>query len=90
MTTYQGPVTVVAGDVEATMRADLSSTQQDGTKSWGGSLSGYEDADMFEVLTADTAVMRLPDGHEGRFVLQGRLTPGQGAVAVLGSGPAPF
>lgn len=50
----------------------------------------YEDADMFQVLTANTAVMRLPDGQEGRFVLEGKLTPGQTAMGVLGSGPAPF
>ncbi|WP_434598050.1 hypothetical protein [Streptomyces sp. A5-4] len=90
MTTYQGPVTVVAGDVEATMQADLSVTERGRTKSWGGHLSGYEDADMFEVLTADTALMCFADGQEGRFVLQGKLTPGQTAMGVLGSGPAPF
>lgn len=90
MTTYQGPVTVVAGDVEATMQADLSTSDQGGKTSWSGHLSEYEDADMFKVLTADTAVMRLPNGQEGRFMLQGKLTPGQAAVDVLGSGPAPF
>ncbi|WP_434598031.1 hypothetical protein [Streptomyces sp. A5-4] len=90
MTTYQGPVTVVAGDVDTSMQADLSITERGRTKSWGGHLSHYEDVDMFKVLTADTAVMRLPDGEEGRFVLQGKLTPGQTAMGVLGSGPAPF
>ncbi|MGC5533682.1 hypothetical protein [Streptomyces sp. SR-10] len=90
MTTYQGPVTVVAGDVEATMQADLSIAERGGTKSWGGHVSDYDNADMFKVLTADTAVMRLSNGQEGRFVLQGKLTPGQTAIGVLGSGPAPF
>lgn len=90
MTTYQGPVTVVAGDVEVTMHADLSMTERGRTASWGGHLSDYEDEDMFKVLTADTAVMRLPDGREGRFVLEGKLAPGQTAMDVLGSGPAPF
>ncbi|MET9554524.1 hypothetical protein [Streptomyces sp. NPDC006645] len=90
MTTYQGPVTVVAGDVEATMQADLSVTDRGGAKSWSGHLSEYEDTDMFKVLTSDTAVMRLPNGREGRFVLEGRLTSGQIAMGVLGSGPAPF
>jgi hypothetical protein len=90
MTTYQGPVTVVAGDVEATMQATLSVTEEGEEKSWGGRLSDYDDADMFKVLTADTAVVRLPNGKEGRFQLEGKLTPGQAAVAVRGSGPAPF
>ncbi|MDJ0467146.1 hypothetical protein [Streptomyces sp. H27-C3] len=90
MTTYQGPVTVVGSDVEATMQADLSVRARDQTKIWSGQLSGYEDADMFKVLTSDTAVMRLPDGREGRFVLEGKLVPGQTSVGVLGSGPPPF
>ncbi|KQZ19954.1 hypothetical protein EES45_00445 [Streptomyces sp. ADI97-07] len=90
MTTYQGPVTVVAGDVEASMQADLSITERDRMKSWGGCLADYEDADMFKVLTVGTAFVRLPDGQEGRFVLKGKLAPGQAAMGVIGSGPAPF
>ncbi|WP_327686555.1 hypothetical protein [Streptomyces sp. NBC_00467] len=90
MTTYQGPVTVVADDVEATMQADLFVSDRGGTKSWGGHLSDYDDADMFKVLTSDTAVMRLSSGQEGRFVLEGKLTPGQTTMGVRGSGPAPF
>ncbi|WP_328540623.1 hypothetical protein [Streptomyces sp. NBC_00344] len=87
MTTYQGPVTVVADDVDVTMQADLSVAKEG---HWGGRLSDYEDADMFKVLASDSALMRLPDGKQGRFVLEGKLAPGQTAMGVLGSGPAPF
>ncbi|WP_328315523.1 hypothetical protein [Streptomyces sp. NBC_00388] len=87
MTTYQGPVTVVADDVEVSMQADLSI---DKGGHWGGRLSDYEDSDMFKVLASDTALMRLPGGQQGRFVLEGKLEPGQTAMDVLGSGPAPF
>lgn len=83
-------MTVVAGDVEAMMQAYLSVTDRGGMKSWSGHLSDYEDADMFKVLTSDTAVMILPDGQEGLFVLEGKLAPGQTAMGVRGSGPAPF
>ncbi|WP_406349205.1 hypothetical protein OHA44_36610 [Streptomyces sp. NBC_00144] len=87
MTTYQGPVTVVADDIEVTMQADLSVTKGG---HWAGSLSDYQDVDMFKVLTSDTALIRLPGGQQGRFVLEGKLAPGQASMGVLGSGPAPF
>jgi hypothetical protein len=88
-TLYQGPAALVANDQE--FPVDIVVTEDNepgGLRSWEADLSGPH-----PMPTPDNAVLRLPDGREGRGVLAdvrfSSATPGQWSGRLAGSGPPP-
>lgn len=87
--TYQGPAIVIVDGVEHHAEADLQIHVEPTLKSWAGTLDADPAIDWFSSPTAREAVIRMPDGREGRFLTTAG-TLGSGHVEIQGTGPAPF
>ncbi|MBB1256472.1 hypothetical protein H3146_24415 [Streptomyces sp. OF3] len=58
-------------------------------RSWDGTLDTQSPSDWVSSPTAKEAVLRMPDGREGRFLVTAG-TLGAARVEIAGIGPAPF
>lgn|GEM_PF-5443110 len=89
MTTYNGPATIVAGDVEIEVEATLATSFDGALTSWAGSVEAEGGEDFYEVMRSDDVKIRMPDGSEGAIVPT-HTSVGTGQLEVQGSGKAPF
>lgn len=92
--TYRGPAVVILSDSERHAEVDLAIHRERDKfritlRSWGGTVDASPAIDWFSSPTAEEAVLRMPDGREGRFVATAG-TLGFGRVEICGTGPAPF
>ncbi|HCA86977.1 MAG TPA: hypothetical protein DEQ61_16710 [Streptomyces sp.] len=93
--TYRGAAVVLVDGAEHSAEVDLSiHVERNGNggvtlKSWGGHLESSPAIDWFDSPPAGEAVIRMPDGREGRFLATAGAI-GSGRVEIQGSGPAPF
>jgi hypothetical protein len=92
--TYQGPAVVIFDGVEYPAEVDFEiSVERNGgvvvRKSWDGYVDSDPTIGWFSSPTAQPAIVRMPDGREGRFHA-GAGTLGSGRVEIRGTGPAPF
>lgn len=88
---HSGPATVIVGEAEIPVHADLWAARSGGLTSWGGVLRAEGPTEDFWALHVanDLATLRLDNGREGRFMMR-RTRVGSGRAEILGSGPAPF
>lgn len=95
---YVGPAEVLIDDTEHHVTADLwthtdtvhvtPGQTMDGLKSWGGTITGLNEAAAWELSQGDTCRLRVGD-REGDFIpADGNLNGGP--LGIQGSGPAPF
>ncbi|GAB2714342.1 hypothetical protein [Streptomyces bullii] len=89
MPKYDGPATIVAGDLEICVEAHLRTHTPGELSSWSGSVRADPSEDFYEVLVSNDVKIRLPDGRTGD-IIPGRTTVGSGLLPIHGTGPAPF
>jgi hypothetical protein len=94
MTTYNGPATLLFGDDEYPVHAQLRSGMSGRLTTWSGSITAQPDkpADMWAVTHAGSnARLRLPDGSEGEFMpSSSNMMSNPDVLQIKGSGPTPF
>lgn len=92
--TYRGPAVVILGGAEHHAEVDLAIRREQDAhritlRSWDGTIDASPAIDWFSSPTAGEAILRMPDGREGRFLATAG-TLGSGQVEIQGTGPAPF
>lgn len=92
--TYRGPAVVILDGAEHHAEVDLTVHHERDAhmltlKSWDGTVDATPGIDWFSSLTAREAIIRMPDGREGRFFATAG-TLGSERVEICGTGPAPF
>lgn len=89
---YESEAEIIIGDVATSVyvRFDVF-RKSGGFKSWSGTLD-FENFNLaFRALDAGEALLRMPDGKEGRVLVVGPISPGSGEGAPFtGTGPAPI
>lgn len=89
MTTYNGPATVVASDIEYTVTAELAITTDGGLREWHGTLTAPDEATAWAIFNSNDTRLRLGDGRKGSFIA-GAFDADSAELRIQGSGPAPF
>lgn len=85
---YESEATVVIDGVEKPVYARFTVFTDGGLKQWHGGLGSDDTSLSWELLNAQSVLLRMPDGREGVIVPSGR--DGEEGVGFVGSGPAPI
>lgn len=90
MDSYQGNATLLVGDTEIPVTAELEADRSGPFDDWGGRVrTSDSDEDFYLAMDSDEVKIRLEDGREGTVVPTG-TSVGSGVLTVSGSGPIPF
>ncbi|MFB6889435.1 hypothetical protein ACFCX4_09005 [Kitasatospora sp. NPDC056327] len=90
MSSYVGPVEIIAGGIQASAYADLQVGVSGYLREWGGTVDlAIDGGDAWTIQDADQVVLRLPDGTEGHGFSVG-FVAGSASLRIRGNGSAPF
>lgn len=90
---YNGPATIVVGNLEIPATVSLAKRIVGNIPEWDGTVSVAEEhVNTFEAAVwdlTDHLQVRVPEGREGNAIIR-QMNAGSGHAVLSGSGPAPW